>query len=84
MTLYAKATMTGVIAALMASIVLVGGTVVFGGVAATGGGGIAGVSIGLAEAALSMVFALAVIGFVAGFTWTVRRERRRTNRLNSN
>ena len=79
MTLYAKATAFGVVIGLVASIVGVA-VLLFGGVAVTGGGGIAGVSAGLAEAILSTVLILAAAGFVAGFAWTIHKARRRTSR----
>ena len=80
MTLYAKAAAIGVTTGLLAAVIVGSVVVGFGGVAATGGGGIAGVSVGIAEAVLLSLFILVAVGFVAGFTWTIRRARRRANR----
>jgi hypothetical protein len=78
MTPYAKATAVGAIAGLLTPVVVVGIIMVaFTGIAATGGGGIAGVSAGIAESLLFLTpLLLAVAGFVAGFAWTLRRARR--------
>ena len=80
MRLYARATAIGVVTGLLTAVILGGSVLVFGGVAATGGGGIAGVSIGLAEAVLTTFLVLVAAGFVAGFTWTIWKARRRTSR----
>jgi hypothetical protein len=81
MTPYAKATAVGVVTGLLVPVVVVLVIVVaLTGVAATGGGGIAGVSAGVAEALLPMFVLLVAVGFIAGFTWTLRRARRHDRR----
>ena len=81
MTLYAKATAIGVVTGLLVPPIIVGiGMLVFAGVAATGGGGIARVSAGIAEAVPPTLLLLVAAGFVAGFAWTIRKARRHANR----
>jgi hypothetical protein len=78
MTPYAKATAVGIITGLLTPVVTVAGAVMLlFGIAATGGGGIAGVSGDLAGTLAVPVLALLVAtGFIAGFGWTLRRARR--------
>ena len=80
MSLYAKATAIGVLTGLLAPVMVGTVALVFAGAAATGGGGIAGVSAGIAEAVLPTLLLLVAAGFVAGFTWTIRKARRRASR----
>lgn len=72
---YAKPVTVGFVIGLAAASI-VSGVLFFGGVAVTGGGGIAGVSAGVAEAILSTFLLVGFIGFVAGFGWTLLRDRR--------
>jgi hypothetical protein len=76
--MYGKAVVVGIVTALLAPVVVVVALSVVGvGVAATGGGGIAGVSIGLVTPIVSSVL---VGGFSIGFGWTLWRARAKARR----
>ena len=71
--IYAKGIAVGIVTGLLAPVVVVVALSVIGfGFAATGGGGIAGLSVGLVE--LTVLFVM-VVGFSIGFGWTLLRAR---------
>jgi hypothetical protein len=82
MTPYVKATAVGIITGLLTPVAIAAGAVAFlFGMAATGGGGVAGVSGDLAGTlAVPVLVLLVATGFIAGFAWTLRRARRHDRR----
>ena len=77
-TPYVKATAVGVVTGLLLPVVFVAAVMsLMYGRAATGGGGIAGVSIGVVEL---LMLLLVAGGFIAGFIWTLRGAKRHDRR----
>ena len=76
--IYAKAAIVGLVTALVAVIlpVFIMGSVMvlMGAIAVTGGGGITGLSGGIAEGMVTMLFP---VGFLCGFVWSVWRQKAR-------